>query len=762
MSLTASNRDVEDRLYNLLPEIHRTRDMAVGYPLRTLLRAVSTQAAELSADIHRQYENWFIETCQDYLVPYFADLVSLSLGAPAGGEGTGALAEIDASWRRRQVADALSDRRRKGTFSVLEQLAFDATGWPARVLEMSGSTLLTPALKYPGIGLRPLLDTRDGEALEALGTPFAAVARLADVRRLSSARCPGYANPANVAVWLWRLVADTTNQQPAASAGESNHYTFDPLGRDTRLCVAPAARRAGVAPAGMLDVPTLIGRLSLESRLEDYYGPGRSIGVYRGSALVPRSQIIVGDLRAWRHSTPPDHVTIDPVRGRIAFPTRHVPEEGVWVAYSRLTVGGLGGGHYERPISRQSGEPEPYRVAKRGAGFARELGAALAQWAKERQSGKASGKAVIEICDDEVYAEHLHIRLGPGERLQICAAQGCRPIILPLEERTNRPDALRVHGTIEPEQPKRGRREAEEETSMTAPPSETTPPGDTTPVPAPGASRAPELVLSGVWIAGAPVELAGQLGGMIVRHCTLVPETGTVELDAPHDRRDPSLIVAATPCPLSISWSVVGRIRVECEEVGHDPIPVSVMDSILDASDLREEAVEGAGRRRAFVSLSLARTSVLGAARVREVAQVTDSLFVGPLDCERRQVGDVSFCYLPASSRTPQRASCQPDGVLAAVDDRVARGKLAPEDRERERIAEQKRVAPVFDSTHFGAAAYGRLADGAARELTQGAHDEGELGAYHEQWQRLRAQDLRRRLEEFAPAGMDIDIVYAT
>ncbi|MGB0091287.1 MAG: hypothetical protein WBP81_01920, partial [Solirubrobacteraceae bacterium] len=514
------------------------------------------------------------------------------------------------------------------------------------------STLVTAAARYPDLEPRPLLNTADGEALETLGTPFARAARLADVRRLSSRRTPGYVNPASVAVWVWRLVADTTDRQPAASSGESNHYTFDPLGRDTPLCIAPAARRAGMAPAGLLDVPTPITRGSLVRRLEDYYGPGRSIRVYRGSRLVPRSQILIGDLRAWHHSTPPYHVTVDPVRGRIAFPARHAPEDGVWVTYSRLTVGDIGGGHYERPRAQQPGAPAPYRVAARGAGFIRELGAALAQWAKDKQAGTAAGWAVIEICDDGVYAEHLRVNLLPGERLEIRAAQGCRPIIIPLEERTNRPDALRVHGTLEPEQPKRGR------------------------------AGAPELVLDGVWVAGAPLELAGALGGVTLRHCTLAPATCTAGLEAPHDRRDPSLVVTAIPCPLSIAMSVIGRIRVECAEVGHDPVPLSAVDSILDASDLRDGVVEGADRRRAWVCLSLARTTVLGAARVREVVRITDSLLVSALECERRQVGEVSFCYLPVSSRTPRRTSCQPDGVLAAVDQQIAHGELPHEDRD--------------------------------------------------------------------------------
>ena len=73
----------DDTLYNLLPAVYRMRDaLQPGYPLRTLLRAIAGQADQLAADIGHLYDNWFIETCDDDLVPYFAELVGASLGPP--------------------------------------------------------------------------------------------------------------------------------------------------------------------------------------------------------------------------------------------------------------------------------------------------------------------------------------------------------------------------------------------------------------------------------------------------------------------------------------------------------------------------------------------------------------------------------------------------------------------------------------------------------------------------------------------------------
>ncbi|HQR28659.1 MAG TPA: hypothetical protein PLP61_16565, partial [Nocardioides sp.] len=74
----------EDYLYDLLPSLHRMRDEARGGPLRELLRVVSEQVDVLEQDIERLYDNWFVETCADWVVPYLGDLVGYRPLADAG------------------------------------------------------------------------------------------------------------------------------------------------------------------------------------------------------------------------------------------------------------------------------------------------------------------------------------------------------------------------------------------------------------------------------------------------------------------------------------------------------------------------------------------------------------------------------------------------------------------------------------------------------------------------------------------------------
>jgi hypothetical protein len=73
-----------DRLYELLPVAYRLRDADQGYPLRGLLGVITEQVNLVEADIAQLYENWFIETCQDWVVPYIGDLIGYTPVHEAG------------------------------------------------------------------------------------------------------------------------------------------------------------------------------------------------------------------------------------------------------------------------------------------------------------------------------------------------------------------------------------------------------------------------------------------------------------------------------------------------------------------------------------------------------------------------------------------------------------------------------------------------------------------------------------------------------
>ena len=69
-------RYTKDELYNLLPAVYRQRDTELaGKPLESLISVIAEQVQYLEEDIEKLYNNWFIETCDEWVVPYISDLV---------------------------------------------------------------------------------------------------------------------------------------------------------------------------------------------------------------------------------------------------------------------------------------------------------------------------------------------------------------------------------------------------------------------------------------------------------------------------------------------------------------------------------------------------------------------------------------------------------------------------------------------------------------------------------------------------------------
>ena len=78
-----------DRLYELLPAVYRMQDAEQGEPLRALLQVISEQVNLREDDMQQLYENWFIETCEDWVVPYLGDLIGYEPVHEAGEPSPG-------------------------------------------------------------------------------------------------------------------------------------------------------------------------------------------------------------------------------------------------------------------------------------------------------------------------------------------------------------------------------------------------------------------------------------------------------------------------------------------------------------------------------------------------------------------------------------------------------------------------------------------------------------------------------------------------
>ena len=331
-----------ETLYNLLPATYRVRDDEQGGPLRALAEVIAREALALEENLAQLYDDMFIETCADWVAPYIGDLI--------GYRALNGVVPAVAS-PRAEIANTIAYRRRKGTAAMLEQLARDVTGYPARAVEFFQLLATTQYMNHIRRDHYVTPDVRHWEPLERVGTPFDSIPRTADVRRIASGR--GRYNIPNIGIFLYRLRAYPLTFSPAFRLDE-RRFLFSPLGNSMPLFTLPQSEAAITQLAGPLNVPLPISRRVLHARRADYYGPDLSMAVFRDGVLVPLEEIAVCDLSdvgaAWAHQ-PAEKIAIDPVLGRLAMPTSADAPAEVRVSFHHGFSANIGGGEYERAMT---------------------------------------------------------------------------------------------------------------------------------------------------------------------------------------------------------------------------------------------------------------------------------------------------------------------------------------------------------------------------------------------------------------------------
>jgi hypothetical protein len=733
-----------DRLYNLLPAIYRQRDAEEGYPLKALLRVIASQVNVVEDDIRQLYDNWFIETAQDWVVPYLGDLIGYQPVHEAGEPGDPALPSDIARNRRliprHEVADTVQLRRRKGTHAVLEELAENVADWPARAVEFYRLLGWNQNINHLHLDRGRTVDVRRGAALDRLDGPFDTLAHTVDVRRVSSARTPGRYNVPSVGVFVWRL-KDYGVTRTAANCLEQvgpHCYTFSVLGQDTQLYT----RQQPDAMPTELSLPVPIRRRALERNLAHYYGADRSFAIYVDWASqdpnqpLPARFITVADLTDWTYVPSRNHIAVDPVLGRIVFPPSQLPKK-TRVSYRYAFSADMGGGEYDRPVI-QPAAAALYRV---GADEAyKRISEALHQWQQDQPAD-----AVVELADSGVYVEPIAISLPEHRSLQLRAASGTRPVIRLLDWQTDQPDALSV--TLA-----RGSRFTLEGLLITG-----------RAVHINGAPAQPPLN-TGPSADGNTSVATGDpacLAQLTIRHCTLVPGWGLDSNCQPLRPAEPSLELNNIRAQVNIEHSILGSVQVVEDEVRLDPLPMHISDSLLDALDDEKEALGAPGTAGAHVTLTIQRSTVFGVVQVHAIELGENTLFTGCLNVARRQLGCLRFCYVPRGCRTPKRYHCQPDLAEQSLAEALAQAQplLSPAEREAALALERERVRPQFNGVRYGQPAYAQLAAAGPDEIARGADDEAEMGAFHDLFQPQRLANLRARLNEYTPAGSEAGII---
>ncbi|MGH8551970.1 MAG: hypothetical protein ACRERS_01620, partial [Methylococcales bacterium] len=302
-----------DRLYDLLPAIYKLRDAEQGEPLKALLQVISEQANLVEDDIAGLYENWFIETCDDWVVPYIGDLIGYEpvheAGEPTPGTNPQERLRNQILFPRREVANTIRYRRRKGALALLELLANDVAGWPARAVEFYQLLAWSQHINYLHLNRGRTIDVRNGAVLDLLDSPFDKAAHTVDIRRIQSGRSRGRYNIPNVGVFVWRLKSYSVTKTPAycLESIAPNCFTFSVLGNDSPLYIHPERESDPTSIAGELNLPVPIRRRIFDQQKDAIYGETKSLQIWLGESgakskksaepvAVPAQQVIAADL----------------------------------------------------------------------------------------------------------------------------------------------------------------------------------------------------------------------------------------------------------------------------------------------------------------------------------------------------------------------------------------------------------------------------------------------------------------------------------
>lgn len=616
----------KETLFRLLPVLYQGRDLEIAKrfldsfdaksdadpeidgPLKALLGVIAGQVAALEENLAQLYDDLFIETCAEWVVPYIGDLV-----------GTRSLVEIANLKKlsaRAQVANTLAYRRRKGTAAVLEQLAHDVTGWNSNVVEYFQLLATTQYMNH----IRPknlsMTSVKNSKLLEYSATPFDNLAHTVDVRNIE--RRKGKYNIPSIGIFLWRIFNFSSTQSPAFKVDDL-HYRFDPLGKDVQLFTKAEPEEEITHLATPMNVPAPIRRRIMHRHLVEYYGRAKSVLLFvDGEMLLPEVSVpflssppgqslsdilCICDLSDWNNA-PPGKTAIDPELGRIAFPSK---PQSVSVSYQYGFSAEMGGGEYSRQNTFQSDLSPVVKINP---------GTNVIQPALD---GLEDGGA-LECGDTSYYFDAPSIWISSRKKIEVRSEDQRRAMIL------LNGGEMTIFG-----------------------------------------EESAEVTINGLLIAGGIIRVPSmtkkgapnKLKSIRFIHCTLAPGLSPLfnsvwsPPSIPEFAKTP-LVVEAPDVVVEMDRCIVGQIR------SVDTAQFLVTDSIIDAISEQKFAYTGLSESEAGAPLRIENTTVIGKLYAQRILLASNTIFLGRARAERLQEGCVRFSYVPPGSHVPRKYKCQP------------------------------------------------------------------------------------------------------
>jgi hypothetical protein len=818
-----------DRIWNLIPGTYRAKDSDdpdVAGPLQELVARIAGQVAVVRRSIDRLWADQSVETSDDWVVPYIADLLDTKL-----------VDGLDARGQRLDVAKTIHYRRRKGTLAVLEELARDVTGWDAHVVEAFRRLSRTRHGLDPPVGPGPFAaamstscprpgvppGTPDVEELlrheslvgELSDTPAGGFAELRAVHGARLADSPfdeffhtadmrrgrgdtGWYGIPKLLVYLWRLQSFAVDRgTPVAITACPGQWVFDPTGRHVPLFLPPLQPEPddyadAWTTSPEWDVPGPLSQSLLEALDDD----GTAAPAH---APYPRRDS-VPELYGASAGAPlePVPITVWPEAGQLE-PTAGF-EGSLGVSYQYGFPAQIGAGPYDRTLFDDPPvRIDPEEQIRGGAG----LDVALTD---------ANGAGTVTVDDSLTYdavadvapVASLLVRAGDGERPVVRLPDGAVWTFTGAAGAELTLDGLFVSGG---DVVLRGAFATVRITGCTFDPGTLDAGGDALAESADGRALAPVTL----WIEADPAAAPGEPGAieqLVVDHCVLGPvrtrNGGAVEQVALSDSvvqgiepsgalavYDPELLVRALGAASPLAADVRGRLSAGASDVvtsyGGGTVSATSLakvvsslnaivagpalwDATLFADVPLPPAVDALVAEGAAADTAALNRGLLEAAFPAALTQAALALEAGVVGLDRVTVLGAAYVHRLFAS----------DSILAGfavaedAQDGCVRFSATLFGSRVPRRYLSVSIAPgaqVFTSTSFPDPAYAQLLETADRAIasgatavtiTAGAESGSEMGAYSGELAPVKENGLLTKYAEYMPLGLTPVVVHVT
>ena len=754
-----------EKIWRLIPGLYRDEDAKTktAGALRAFVEVLAGQAAVERRSIDRLWADAHITDCDEWAIPYIADLL-----------GTRLVSKENPAGRRADVANTIKYRRRAGTLQILSMLADDIAGWDGVASEAFKRLYRTwhsldcpaPVGRVSGTlqgGYANIKGTRLGEVVD---TAWDEVAHFPDFRRIRG--LSGRYNIPKINLHLFRQFAFLVRNS-APHVFDDQHYTLDPSGRDVALfkpgepfvgecrqglewqvrgpilCgllndarYRPGADAAAASiGAGLLVVEDelFLTAAALVARAEHLAGAlltaaqGRdllelsmvesspkvklipdALALGIGTDVLLRSEIASGDLSAWDTIDPSPwpwiRAVVDPARGRVFLPTS--PVVGDTLLSLRCHYGqfaAVGAGTHNRHATLVQDSPTPLPNPAPVVGDP----ATISNFELPGTGGTApAGTGAFQINDSRTYQHRQVAGLTTTGDLTVQAANGERPyVVLNLEAATDR---WVIDATNDGE----------------------------------------NLVIDGLWVGlfpdahgpvadpASPVEtqlvLLGNFETVTLRNVTLDPGGVRARIVAGQTDVIPfvTLLVEGSIDRLVIDHCITGPLD-ESTDAGDrcSAGEICIVDSIIRGSG------NGAAIQTRYAALKIARTTIFGDVFGASFL-IDDSIVQGTLSAQDAQGSCVRYS-------------------AAVVTDTIG-------------IPNAYRCAPypgtmpnhLFVSRRFGDPGFAQLSQSVPRSLRRGAENTAEMGVFNSTIDAIKRDDLIRKLAEFTGINVIPQLVFET